>query len=157
MWDVFGPCCIHILVSYHTRVHLEANQDPLKSSLVWCASRFGWQCSNEQYQESSRVHFNQTKPAKCEHTIRVWNITWKKKLRYIHLIFPVSVGFPICKFNGSGFWCHSLPAIFSCTKRLVLLLDIANWCVLSDYFNVLSYSSSQSLWLRSQIRVFFKQ
>ncbi len=51
---------------------------------------------------------------------------------HIHLICPVRAG--ICKLNVSGFRCNPLPAHFSCTK-LVLLLDIANWCVLSCYFN----------------------
>jgi len=32
----------------------------------------------------------------------------------------------ICKFNVSGFRCHPLPVIFSCTKKLIMLLDIAN-------------------------------
>ncbi len=53
---------------------------------------------------------------------------------HIHLICPVRAGVGICKLNVSGFRCHPLPANFSCTK-LVLLLDIANWCVLPCYFN----------------------
>ncbi len=52
--------------------------------------------------------------------------------------FPVRAGAAISKCYGSGFRCHLRPAIFSCTKQLVLLLDIANWCVLPYYFNILS-------------------
>ncbi len=37
---------------------------------------------------------------------------------------------------GFSFLSHPRPDIFSCTKQLVLLLDIGNWCVLSYYFNV---------------------
>ncbi len=33
-------------------------------------------------------------------------------------------------FKVSGFWSHLRPAIFSCAKQRILLLDIANWCVL---------------------------
>ncbi len=43
----------------------------------------------------------------------------------IHLFLPVKMGV-------------KNPAIFSCTKQFVLLLDIANWCVLPYYFNILS-------------------
>ncbi len=48
------------------------------------------------------------------------------------------MGMVICKFYGSSFRSHPCPAIFSCTKQFVFLLDIENWCVLSYYFNVLS-------------------
>ncbi len=35
----------------------------------------------------------------------------------------------IRKFYGSSFRSHPRPAIFSCKKQLVLLLDIENWCL----------------------------
>ncbi len=50
-----------------------------------------------------------------------------------------NAGVAICKFKVSGFRSHLLPAIFSFTKQLVLLLDIAVQCVLPYYFNVLCY------------------
>ncbi len=56
----------------------------------------------------------------------------------IHLILHGKMGMAICKFYGFCFRSHLLPAIFSCTKMMVLLLDIANWCVLPYYFSVLS-------------------
>ncbi len=56
----------------------------------------------------------------------------------IHLIFPIRAGAAICKFYVSSFQSHLRPDIFSCTKQLVLLLDIENGCVLPYYFNVLS-------------------
>ncbi len=60
-----------------------------------------------------------------------------KNLQDIHLFLAVKMGVAICKFYGSSFRSHPRPAIFSCTKQFVLLLDIENWCVLSYYFNVL--------------------
>ncbi len=58
---------------------------------------------------------------------------------YIHLFLAVKMGAAICKFYGSCFRSHPRPAIFSCTKQFVLLLDNENWCVLPYYFNVLYY------------------
>ncbi len=56
----------------------------------------------------------------------------------IHLILHVKMGMANFKFNGFCFQSHLLPAIFSCTKLMVLQLDIANQCVLLYYFSVLS-------------------
>ncbi len=53
-------------------------------------------------------------------------------------VSTLRVNVAICKFYVRAFQSHPLPAIFSCTKQLILLLDIANWCVLPYYFNVLS-------------------
>ncbi len=58
--------------------------------------------------------------------------------QHIHLFLGAKMGAAICKCYGSGFRCHPRPAIFSCTKQFVLLLDIQNWCVLLYNFNVLS-------------------
>ncbi len=57
---------------------------------------------------------------------------------FIHLFLAVKMGAAICKFYGSSFRSHSRPAIFSCTKHLVLLLDIENSCddiILMYYLN----------------------
>ncbi len=54
-----------------------------------------------------------------------------------HIFLAVKMGVAICKFYWSSFQSHPRPAIFSCTKQFVLLLDIENWCVLY-YFYVLS-------------------
>ncbi len=63
-------------------------------------------------------------------------------LMLIHLIFPAIAGYclaiAICTFYGTGFWCHPLPTIFSCTKVLILPIDIAKWCVSPYYLKVLS-------------------
>ncbi len=55
----------------------------------------------------------------------------------IQLFLAVKIGAAICKFYGSSFGSHPRPAIFSCMKQLVLLLDIENVCVLSYYLYVL--------------------
>jgi len=44
----------------------------------------------------------------------------------------------ICKCNMSGSRCQSLPVIFSSTKRLIMLFDIANCYFLSYFFDALS-------------------
>ncbi len=61
-----------------------------------------------------------------------------KTSHIIHLFLAVKMGAALYKLYGSSFRSHPHPAIFSCTKQFVLLLDIENWCVLSYYFNVLS-------------------
>ncbi len=43
----------------------------------------------------------------------------------IHFISNRSVVMFVCKLNVSGFCCHTLPVIFSCTKQLIMLLDAA--------------------------------
>ncbi len=47
---------------------------------------------------------------------------------------------PFVDFMGlaSGLFCFQIFLLFSCTEPLVLLLDIANWCVLPYYFSVVS-------------------
>ncbi len=42
----------------------------------------------------------------------------------IHVFLAVKMGVVICKFYGYSFRSHPRPAIFSCTKQFVLLLDI---------------------------------
>jgi len=55
--------------------------------------------------------------------------------RFIHLIFNLSASVTICNLNVRGGRCHLLHVIFSCTKQLIMQLDIANWDFLC-YFNV---------------------
>ncbi len=56
------------------------------------------------------------------------NITVMEKKLYhdIHLFLAVKMGVAICNFYESSFRSHPPPAIFSCTKQFVLLLDIEN-------------------------------
>lgn len=44
----------------------------------------------------------------------------------------------ICKLNAIGFRCQPLPVILAVHKQFIMLLDIANWHLLSYYFNILS-------------------
>ncbi len=77
-------------------------------------------------------------PSVYQETLLFSSNTTISQLHYIHLLFPVRTSAVICNFYGSSFPSHPHPAIFSCTKRLVLQLDVEHVCLLPYYFNVLS-------------------
>ncbi len=68
---------------------------------------------------------------------------WKSVFRVLNIVYPPysshtkMVTGIFVNLNVLGFRSHLLPAISSCTKPLVLLLDITNWCVLPYYLNIL--------------------
>lgn len=85
--DVFGPCCIHILV----KLHLGSGT----KLIILCFSKLLFRPGMVMFKYYSnnctRFHFNPCKPAKCEQTLKLISVV--TYLQFLHFK-PNSIPFP---------------------------------------------------------------